>query len=143
VMIFEDEEEDKDNIVNPSISAQLHSSSNRNIVASVHQSDATRHMIQANTSTLRNMEESKYQDPEERGLLYMATHKTTKSSKQIDVNNTFTKAVGKKSTDHVSWDNDIEQPTSERYKKPQIRANMASRKKVVFKGQWYDCRIPG
>jgi len=90
-------------------------------------------MIQANTSTLRNTEESKYQDPEERGLLHMATHKTTKSSKQIDVNNAFTKAVGKKSTDHVSWDNDIEQPTSKRYKKPQMRVNMASQKKVVFK----------
>jgi len=38
-MIFEDEEVDKDNVVNPSISAQTHTSSNRNIVASVHQSD--------------------------------------------------------------------------------------------------------
>jgi len=66
-MIFEDEEEDEDDIVNPSISAQLHSSSNRNIVASVYQSDPTRCTIQANASTLRNAEESKYQDPEERG----------------------------------------------------------------------------
>jgi len=40
-MVFEDEEGDEDNIVNPSISAQTHSSSNRNIVASVHQSDPT------------------------------------------------------------------------------------------------------
>jgi len=40
-MIFEDEEEDEDSVVNPSISAQSHSSSNRNIVASVHQSDPT------------------------------------------------------------------------------------------------------
>jgi len=40
-MVFDDEEGDKDDIVNPSISAQTHSSSNRNIVASVHQSDPT------------------------------------------------------------------------------------------------------
>jgi len=38
-MVFEDEEVDEDNVVNPSISAQMHTSSNRNIVASVHQSD--------------------------------------------------------------------------------------------------------
>jgi len=132
-MIFEDEEEDEGGNVNHSISAQSHSSSNRSIVASVHQSDPTRRTIQANTSTLRNTEESKYQDPEERGLLYMATHKMTKSNRQIDVNNAFSKAVEKKSTGHVTWDNDIEQPTTERYKKPQIRVNMASRKKVVFK----------
>jgi len=119
-MIFEDEEEDEAGTVNPSISAQSHSSSNRSILASVHQSDPTRRMIQTNTSTLRNTEESKYQDPEERGLLYMATHEMTKSNKQIDVNNTFSKAVEKKSTGHVSWDNNIEQPTTKRYKKPQI-----------------------
>jgi len=132
-MIFEDKEEDEVGNVNPSISAQSHSSSNRNIVASVHQSDPTRRTIQANTSTLRSMEESKCQEPEERGLLHMATHKMTKSNRQIDVNNAFSKAVEKKSTNHVTWDDDIEQPTSEQYKKPQIRANMASRKKVVFK----------
>ena len=40
-MVFDDEEGDEDDIVNPSISAQTHSSSNRNIVASVHQSDPT------------------------------------------------------------------------------------------------------
>jgi len=125
-MIFEDEEEDN-------IAAQSHSSSNRNIVASVHQSDPTRRTIQANTSTLRNAEESKYQDPEERGLLYAATHKTTKSNRQIDVNNAFSKAVKKKSTGHVTWDNDIEQPTTQRSKKTQIQVNMASRKKVVFR----------
>jgi len=119
-MIFEDEEEDEDGIVNPSISAQSHSSSNWNIVASVHQSDPTQRTIQANTSTLRNAEESKYQDPEERGLLYVATHKTTKSNKQIDVNNAFSKAVEKKSTGHVTWDNDIKRPTTQWYKKPQI-----------------------
>jgi len=119
-MIFEDEEEDEVGNVNSPISTQLHSSSNQNIVASVHQSDPTRRMIQANTSTLRSTEESKYQELEERGLLHMATHKTTKSNKQIDVNNAFTKAIEEKSTNHVSWDNDIEQPTSERYKKPQI-----------------------
>jgi len=132
-MIFEDEEEDEVGNINPSISAQSHSSSNRNIVASVHQSDPTRRTIQTNTCTLRSTEESKYQESEERGLLYMATHKKTKSNKQIDVNNAFTKAIEKKSTNHVSWDNDIEQPTSGRYKKPQIRVNMASCKKVVFK----------
>jgi len=132
-LIFEDKEEDEDGIVNPSISAQSHSSSNRNIVATVHQSDPTRRTIQANTSMLRNAEESKYQDPEERGLLYMATHKTTKSNKQIDVNNAFSKAVERKSMVYVTWDNDIEQPTTQRYKKPQIRVNMASRKKVVFR----------
>jgi len=127
-LIFEDEEEDEVGNVNPSISAQSYSSSNQNIVASVHQSDPTRRMIQANTSTLRTTEESNYQEPEERGLLYMATHKTTKSNKQIDVNKAFTKAIEKKSTNQVSWDNDIEQPTSGRCKKPQIRVNMASRK---------------
>jgi len=63
----------------------------------------------------------------------MATHKMTKSNKQIDVNSAFTKAIEKKSTNHVSWDNDIEQPTSGRYKKPQIWVNMASQKRVVFK----------
>jgi len=57
-MVFEDEEGDEDNVVNPSISAQMHASSNRNVVASVHQSDPTRRTIQANTSTLRNSEES-------------------------------------------------------------------------------------
>jgi len=132
-MIFEDKEEDEAGNVNPSISAQSHSSSNRSILASVHQSDPTRHTVQENTSTLRNAEESKYQEPKERGLLYMATHKMTKSNRQVDVNNAFSKAVEKKSTGHVSWDYDIEQPTTERYKKPQIRVNMASRKKVVFK----------
>jgi len=125
-MIFEDEEEDN-------VAAQSHSSSNRNIVASVHQSDPTRRTIQANTSTLRSAEESKYQDPEERGLLYMATHKTTKSNKQIDVNNAFSKAVEKKSTDHVTWNNDIKQPTTQRHKKPQIGVHMASQKKVIFR----------
>ena len=119
-MVFEDEEGDEDNVVNPSISAQTHSSSNRNIVASVHQSDPTRRTIQANTSTLRNSEESKCQDPEERGLLYMATHKMTKSNRQIDINNTFSKAVEKKSTGHITWDNDIQQPTTQRPKKTQI-----------------------
>jgi len=112
-MIFEDEEEDN-------IAAQSHSSSNQNVVASVHQSDPTRRTIQANTSMLRNAEESKYQDPEERGLLYMATHKTTKSNRQIDVNNAFSKAVEKKSTGHVTWDNNIEQPTTPQSKKTQI-----------------------
>jgi len=58
-MVFEDEEVDEDDI------AQAHTSSNRSIVASVHQSDPTRRTIQANTSTLRNWEELKYQDPEE------------------------------------------------------------------------------
>jgi len=126
-MVFEDKEVDEDDI------NQAHTSSNRNIVASVHQSDPARRTIQANTSTLRNSEESKYQDPEERGLLYMATHKMTKSNRQIDVNNTFSKAVEKKSSSHVTWDNDIEQPTSQRSKKTQLRVNMASRKKVVFR----------
>jgi len=51
-MIFEDKEEDEDDIVNPSISVQSHSSSNRNVMASVHQSNPTRRMIQANTSAL-------------------------------------------------------------------------------------------
>jgi len=40
-MIFEDEEEDEAGNVNPSISAQSHSSSNRSIMASAHQSDPT------------------------------------------------------------------------------------------------------
>jgi len=119
-MVFEDEEGDEDNTVNPSVSAQTHSSSNRNIVASVHQSDPTRRTIQANASTLRSSEESKYQDPKERGLLYMATHKMTKSNRQIDVNNAFSKAVEKKSTSHVTWDNDIKQPTTQGSKKTQI-----------------------
>jgi len=92
-MIFEDEEEDEAGNVNPSISAQSHSSSSRSIMASVHQCDPTRCTIQANTSTLRNTEESKCQDSEERGLLYMATHKMTKSNRQIDVNNAFSKAT--------------------------------------------------
>jgi len=128
-MVFEDE----DDAVNPSISAQTHSSSNRNIVASVHQSNPTRRQIQANTSVFKNSEESKYHDPEESKLLYMATHKMTKSNRQIDVNNAFSKAVEKKSTSHVTWDNDIEQPTTQRSKKVQLRVNMASRKKVVFR----------
>jgi len=126
-MVFEDEEVDEDDI------AQAHTSSNRSIMASVHQSDPARRTIQANTSTLRNSEESKYQDPEERGLLYMATHKMTKSNRQIDVNNAFSKAVEKKSSSQVTWDNDIEQPTSQRPKKTQLRVNMANRKKVVFR----------
>ena len=63
----------------------------------------------------------------------MATHKMTKSNRQIDVNNAFSRAVEKKSTGHVTWDNDIKQPTTQRPKKTQIRVNMASRKKVVFR----------
>jgi len=63
----------------------------------------------------------------------MATHKTTKSNRQIDVNNAFSKAVEKKSSSHVTWNNDIEQPSNQRPKKTQIRVNMASRKKVVFR----------
>jgi len=63
----------------------------------------------------------------------MATHKMTKSNRQIDVNNAFSKAVEKKSMSHVTWDNDIDQPTTQRSKKTQIRVNMASWKKVVFR----------
>jgi len=131
-MIFKDEDKDEDTTGNgnPSISAQTHYSSNRSIVASVHQSGPARRTIQVNTSTLRDTSESKYQEPEERGLLYMATHKTSNSNRQIDVNSAFSKAIEKKSTNHVSWDNDIEQPASERYKKPQLQVNMARRKKV-------------
>jgi len=81
------------------------------------------------------MEESKYQDPEERGLLYMATHKMMKSNRQIDVNNAFSRAVEKKSTGHVTWVNDIEQPTTQRPKKTQIRVNMASRKMSDYKSR--------
>jgi len=84
-MIFEDEEEDTTGNDNPSISDQRHSSSKRNIVASAHQSGPARRTIQANTSTLRDTSESKYQEPEERGLLCVATHKTMKSNKQMDV----------------------------------------------------------
>jgi len=131
-MIFEDEEEDTTGNDNPSISAQTHSSSNRSIVAGVHQPNPARCVIQANTSTLRDASESKCQEPEERGLLYMATHKTTKSNRQIDVNNAFSKAIEKKSTSHVSFHNDIEQPATERYKKPQLQVNMASRKKITL-----------
>jgi len=129
-MIFEDEEEDATG--NDSISAQMHSSSKRSIVASVHQSDPAKRTIQANTSMLRDASESKYQEPKERGLLHMATHKTMKSNRQIDVNSAFPMAIEKKSTSHVSWDNDIEQPTTERYKKPQLQVNMASQKKFTL-----------
>jgi len=45
----------------------------------------------------------------------MATHKTTKSNKQIDVNSAFSKAIEKKTTSQVSWNNNIEQPASKRY----------------------------
>jgi len=62
----------------------------------------------------------------------MATHKTTKTNRQVDVNSTFSKAVEKKSTNNVAWKNDIELPISNRYKKPQLQVNMASRKKVAF-----------
>jgi len=131
-MIFEEEEEDTMGNDNPSISAQTHSSSNRSIVARAHQSNPARRRIQANTSTLRDASESKYQEPKERGLLCMATHKTTKSNRQIDVNNAFSKAIEKKSTSHVSWNNDIEQPTTKRYKKPLLQGNVASRKNVTL-----------
>jgi len=123
-MIFEGKEENEP--------TQSHTSSNRNVVANVHQSDPARRTIQANTSTLRSTEESKHQEPKERGLLYMATHKMTKSNKQIEVNNAFSKAVERKSTNHVTWENDIEQPTTKRYKKPELRAFMANRTKVAF-----------
>jgi len=63
---------------------------------------------------------------------YVATHKTPKSNRQIDVNNAFSKAVERKSTSQVTWNNDIEQPTTQRYKKPQLQVNMANRKKVAF-----------
>jgi len=131
-MIFEDEGEEEDTTGNgnPCISAQIHSSSNRSIAANVHQSGPTRHMIQANASTLRDTSESKCQEPKERGLLHMATHKTSNSNRHIDVNSAFSKAIEKKSTSRVSWDNNIEQSTSERHKKPQIQVNMAHRKKV-------------
>ena len=131
-MIFEDEDKDEDTTGNGnhSISAQTHSSSNRSIVASVHQSGPARCTIQANTSTLQDTSESKYQEPEERGLLHMATHKTSRSNQQIDVNSALSKAIEKKSTSRVSRDNDIEQPTSKGYKKPQLQVNMARQKKV-------------
>jgi len=131
-MIFEDKDKDEDTTgnENPSISAQTHSSSNQSIVASVHQSGPARCTIQANTSTLRDSSESKYQEPKESGLLCMATHKTSKSNRQIDVNSDFSKAIEKKSTSRASWDNDIEQPTRDRYKKPQFQVNMARQKKV-------------
>jgi len=131
-MIFEDKEEDTMGNGNPSISAQTHSSSKWKIVASVHQSGPARCTIQANTSTLQDASESKYQEPKERGLLCVATHRTTKSNRQINVNSAFSKAIEKKSTSHVSWDNNIEQPATERYKKPQLQMNMASRKKVTL-----------
>jgi len=133
-MIFDDEEEDTGGNDNPSISAQTHSSSKRNVTASVlHQSGPARRAIQANTSTLQDTSEAKHQEPEERGPLCMATHKTTKSNKQMDVNGAFSKAIEKKSTSQVSWDNDIEQPASQRHKKPQLQVHMASRKKVAFR----------
>ena len=130
-MIFKDEDKDEDTTGNGnhSISAQTHSSSNRSIVASVHQSGPARRTIQANASTLQDTSESKHQEPEERGLLCRATHKTSKSNQRIDVNSAFSKAIEKKSTSRVSWDNDIEQPTSERYKKPQLQVNVARWKK--------------
>ena len=58
-MIFEDEDKDEDTTGNGnhSISAQMHSSSNRSIVASVHQSGPARRTIQANTSTLQDTSE--------------------------------------------------------------------------------------
>jgi len=65
--------------------------------------------------------------------IYMATHKTTKSNRQIDVNSAFSKAIDKKSTNQVTWQNDIEQPSTKRYKKPQLRVNMAERRKIVFR----------
>jgi len=130
-MIFDDEEEDTGSNNNSSISAQTHSSSKWNIVASVHQSGPARRTIQVNTSTLRDSSEAKHQEPKERGLLHMATHKTTKSNKQIDVNSAFSKAIEKKSTNQVSWSNDIEQPSGQRHKKPQLQVNMAIRKKVA------------
>jgi len=68
-MIFNDEEEDTGSNDNPSITAQMHSSSKPNIVASVHQSGPARRTTQANTSTLRDTSESKCQEPKERGLL--------------------------------------------------------------------------
>jgi len=131
-MIFEDEGEEEDTMGNgnPSVSAQIHSSSNRSIAANMHQSGSTRRTIQANASTLRDTSESKHQEPEERGLLCMATHKMSSSNRQIDTNSAFSKAIEKKSTSCVSWDNNVEQPASERYKKPQIEVNMARRNKV-------------
>jgi len=53
-MIFEDKDKDEDTTGNgnPSISAETHSSSNRSIVASVHQSGPARCTIQASASTL-------------------------------------------------------------------------------------------
>jgi len=62
----------------------------------------------------------------------MDTHKTTKSNKQIDVNSAFCKATEKKSTSRVSWANDVEQPATKWYKKPQLQVNMARRKKVTL-----------
>jgi len=97
-MIFDYKEEDTGSNDNPSISAQMQSSAKRNVLASVHQSGPARRTIQANTSTLQDTSESKYQEPEERGLQHMATHKTMKSNRQIDVNGAFSKAIEKKST---------------------------------------------
>jgi len=53
-IVFDDENEEEDTtgIVDPSISAQTHSSSKRNIVTSAHESNPARRGIQANTSTL-------------------------------------------------------------------------------------------
>jgi len=62
----------------------------------------------------------------------VATHKMMKSDRQIDVNSAFSKAIEKKSANNFSWDNDIEPPANDRYKKPQLQVNVASQNEVTF-----------
>jgi len=53
-IVFDDEEEEEDTTGNdnPSISAQMHHSSKQSIVASMHESNPMRCVIQSNTHTL-------------------------------------------------------------------------------------------
>ena len=63
-----------------------------------------------------------------------------KSDRQIDVNSAFSKAIEKKSANNFSWDNDIEPPANDRYKKPQLQVNVASQNEVTF---WEDGAVAG
>jgi len=76
-IIFDDEDEGEDTTGNDdaSVSAQTHSSSKWNIMASVHESKPMKRAIQANTSMLqRGISKAKYQEPDDKGLLLYNRH---------------------------------------------------------------------
>ena len=124
-IIFEDEtgnEEDSSQGENPNANVPTAS---REIEARTH--NVSRRTIEANTSTMsRSISEEKEQDPQDRGLLCLATHNTRKASTaQFDINKAFNNALTKKDTKTVAFQYDIEQPSHPKTTRREV--NMARR----------------